>query len=96
MTPSEDHNEYRNWSPQRAAEVAFLSLPTGYNGRAIANAHNRTPLSRVAYESLASALIGAFSWDESPEGGDFWEQVYSFYAHPNPKRQLPPLPVTVE
>lgn len=27
--------------------------------------------------SLKSALIGAFAWEDTPEGGDYWGKIYT-------------------
>ena len=93
---ADEYKEHRNWHPRRTAEDAFLALPPGYNGRAIANASKGVHFGKTKYESLSTAIISAFSWDETPEGGDFWVRVYSFYTNIDTKQPLPPLPIEEE
>lgn len=98
--PTSFPNEYVGWDPPRTAEAAFLALPPGYNGLAIENMKqgqeelgiNKNEL----FTSLASAIINSFSWEQTPQGHSFWEQIYYCYQYPNPKNKLPPLPETGE
>ena len=63
----------------------LCSLPDGYRQRAFSNAEPEM-LSNLV-DSPARALARAFSWRESPEGPDFWVQVYFHLA----EIPLPPL-----
>jgi hypothetical protein len=44
--------------------------------RALRNADNEA-LKRDDYTSTKNALFGAFIWDDSPEGFDYWNNIYN-------------------
>lgn len=64
-------------------------LPDGYRERALENL-NPNVASDLVY-SIGDAISGAFIWDCSQEGEDFWSDVYYHYEAPPPP-PLPPLP----
>lgn len=66
------------------------TLPREYAERAIKNTSARM-LSDTA-QTITSALSGAFKWEKTPEGSDFWDDVYGHFAAP----KLPPIPKTKE
>jgi NTP pyrophosphatase (non-canonical NTP hydrolase) len=66
-------------------------LPDGYRERALENMCEN--FKSVVYESMGDAISGAFTWDETQEGGAFWMDVryhYDYFA------LLPPLPNSSE
>lgn len=75
--------------------LKLLELPTGYNGRAIANHQKQQPNSKArASSSLASTIDMAFTWAKTPEGEKFWNKVYACADRGRDVSEYPPLPDT--
>jgi len=66
----------------------LMELPDGYRDLAIKN-FDEGSLNLTTSSDVADALLGAFDWAASPQGHDFWEQVYKWCAG---EATLPPLP----
>jgi len=61
-------------------------LPDGYRERALRNLQKATQ--KIEEPSIDEALFGAFEWERTPEGSDFWGAVMRHYKKGTP---LPPL-----
>lgn len=59
----------------------FQDLPVEIRDAAIRNTRKSENadflLDEFLDDSLAAALIGAFPWDKTEEGFDFWSNIYS-------------------
>lgn len=64
------------------------TLPDGYRERAFANTN--PDQGKLNISKMATAIVEAFTWHCSPEGGFFWSNVADHYL--DPKNPLPPLP----
>lgn len=73
--------------------IAYLArLPRGYRELALTNYHKLTNLPNVTLvDNSASAVNTAFVWGATPEGHDFWFEVYTALNMSRPSK-LPPLP----
>lgn len=47
-------------------------LPSPYKEQALKNMVSP----RLRYDSLKMALVSAFEWMETPQGFDYWKEVY--------------------
>ena len=47
-------------------------LPSPYKEQALENMVSP----RLRYDSLKMALVSAFEWMETPQGFDYWKEVY--------------------
>ena len=47
-------------------------LPSPYKEQALENIVSP----RLRYDSLKMALVSAFEWMETPQGFDYWKEVY--------------------
>lgn len=65
-------------------------LPPGYKERALANLDPRQAEAEV--ESLAGALMSAFTWDVTPEGAEFWNQLHD-HCRTRVNADLPGVPL---
>ena len=66
----------------------LMELPEGYRERALANMGEHCEV--AVCKSMKEAINGAFGWDESQEGPDFWVKVHYHYAYGG--TPLPPIP----
>lgn len=64
-------------SEEKTVEEWFLHLPPGYNGRALSNLVVEKKQKVVC--SISKAIMTGFTWDSTPEGGDFWRAVHCHY-----------------
>lgn len=82
-----------NQIESRPIEDWLKELPKGYRELALKNYDPDFTLSTES-SCMANAIDGAFCWDESPEGLDFWHKLHGFYNGDNDA--LPPLPTLVK
>lgn len=69
----------------------FDSLPEPYRSMAIRNTEDsfgRSIETMTSKTSRAGAMYGAFDWEESPEGCDFWVAVKDHMIYPS-EHELP-------
>jgi hypothetical protein len=61
----------------------LCALPYPYRNQALANANHLTL--NVTATTFRDALLGAFNWQSSTEGSDYWEKVsWGEYERPQP------------
>lgn len=73
------------------ARTWLETLPEPYRALALANLPEHSKDSECS--SLARAIFDSFGWASTPEGADFWMEVYSFYAYGT--TDLPSVPAKV-
>ena len=86
---------------KKKVEEWLLGLPPGYSNRALENMHTVSRYSPSSMTtSMSDAINRGFTWDKTPEGDTFWNDIYrKYYRHEqdHPEQEfdvttLPPIP----
>jgi hypothetical protein len=70
--------EPREKVEKRQIRIWFLQLPADVRKKAIMNSTGWALSRKEA--SLSDALITAFVWHETPEGGVYWDKIHSDFV----------------
>ena len=82
---------------EKTVKELFLELPAGYRQRALSSMTNENDVEKLMSSAILTGLI---KWENTPEGTQFWAQVYDHflereqpqYFKINQVRMITPLP----
>lgn len=62
---------------EKSARAWFEMLKEPYKSQAIKASEEAIRISRIEklYESLSEALLADFTWEETAEGGRYWDEI---------------------
>jgi hypothetical protein len=56
----------------KTAKEWFQKLPEPYRTQALENSDGL----KIKYQSLPDALMGNFTWDDTPQGDEYWDKIH--------------------
>jgi len=56
----------------KTAKEWFQKLPEPYRTQALEN----SDVLKIKYQSLPDAIMGNFTWDDTPQGDEYWDKIH--------------------